>query len=629
MRGHLRLFIAAAACVCSAICAVPPAHAASQPPPPARCGAPVAPGPLVQPPQIEASSLPLNDLGVHELILGVARAGDRFCYRYALDGVEQNAAPILRVHRGERFAVRIANEISAPAAGTNAAASALTQCLPATMTMPKTTAFVGYLNHTMYASYAPMPDTDVNLHLHGFEGPPEQENIFLLTLSTPAHACEYDVTIPRTQPLGTYFYHPHAHGMADDEVAGGLGGMWIVEPDAPQIPLADEHAVILYYRIPFVNDGTPGPPIDLLSTTAAAHQAALQPLPVARYDPFNPPPWPLPFPDRVGVQAVDLHGCGSAPSPLISLNGVDAPATITVPASRPQLLRILNATSDSIKYLRLADADGHVQTLKVVGRDGIPVSSDNANALAHYVPMDGILLVPTGRADVLLTLEPGQVLALYSDRRCIGPLDGDLIKHDLLTIRAGPESSGSAAIASTPVTPGESPAAGLLRFARTHPKLVKRRAITYTEYALPNSKGNHNHAEFYITETSNVNFHEQPFLPVFAKGELTPQANIVVKRGTIEEWYLFNATLEAHTFHIHQMAFAAEDEAPAPVMLDTVLVPVGATLPNKAEPNYPLVKPSRTRILLDFRNVPRGTFVFHCHMLFHEDGGMMGVIRVV
>ncbi|MGZ3520290.1 MAG: multicopper oxidase domain-containing protein [Vulcanimicrobiaceae bacterium] len=31
---------------------------------------------------------------------------------------------------------------------------------------------------------------------------------------------------------------------------------------------------------------------------------------------------------------------------------------------------------------------------------------------------------------------------------------------------------------------------------------------------------------------------------------------------------------------------------------------------------------------IDFRHVHRGTFVFHCHMLFHEDHGMMGIIRV-
>ncbi|HYL27566.1 MAG TPA: multicopper oxidase domain-containing protein [Candidatus Nitrosotalea sp.] len=34
-------------------------------------------------------------------------------------------------------------------------------------------------------------------------------------------------------------------------------------------------------------------------------------------------------------------------------------------------------------------------------------------------------------------------------------------------------------------------------------------------------------------------------------------------------------------------------------------------------------------MLLDFRHVPRGTFVFHCHMLFHEDRGMMAIIKVV
>ncbi|MDE1887157.1 MAG: multicopper oxidase domain-containing protein, partial [Gammaproteobacteria bacterium] len=57
-------------------------------------------------------------------------------------------------------------------------------------------------------------------------------------------------------------------------------------------------------------------------------------------------------------------------------------------------------------------------------------------------------------------------------------------------------------------------------------------------------------------------------------------------------------------------------------------VPVGKLLPNLHDPNFPLIQPSITKIILDFRHVPRGTFVFHCHMLFHEDHGMMGTIRV-
>lgn len=55
---------------------------------------------------------------------------------------------------------------------------------------------------------------------------------------------------------------------------------------------------------------------------------------------------------------------------------------------------------------------------------------------------------------------------------------------------------------------------------------------------------------------------------------------------------------------------------------------IGKLLPDPGDPNYPLIKPSLAKVILDFQHVPRGTFVFHCHMLFHEDHGMMGVIRV-
>jgi FtsP/CotA-like multicopper oxidase with cupredoxin domain len=39
--------------------------------------------------------------------------------------------------------------------------------------------------------------------------------------------------------------------------------------------------------------------------------------------------------------------------------------------------------------------------------------------------------------------------------------------------------------------------------------------------------------------------------------------------------------------------------------------------------------PSVTHVLLDFRDpIIRGTFLFHCHLLEHEDGGMMAKIAV-
>ncbi len=73
--------------------------------------------------------------------------------------------------------------------------------------------------------------------------------------------------------------------------------------------------------------------------------------------------------------------------------------------------------------------------------------------------------------------------------------------------------------------------------------------------------------------------------------EWTP--DIVVKQGTIEEWDLVNATMETHAFHIYQMAFVQERSyMGVPVTVDTVFVPVGSLLPNRENPNYPLVKPS-------------------------------------
>ena len=572
---------------------------------------------------------PLNDLGRHELILRVANVKDRFCYRYTLGGVDQHVAPVIRVHRGETFAIRIVNEIGGPATGATMAASALPPCSPMQMAMSESHAFPGYLNHTQYyeANSAAKP-TDVNLHLHGFQGPASQENVFLSTLSTPAHACEYAITIPKTQPVGTYFYHPHAHGMSDDEVSGGLSGMWIVEPDTPQIAPENEHQVVLQYAVPAASDNEKAvPPFAPFTAAALAHGLLTKDPAPLHYDPFNPPPWPSSWPIRAGKYT--MPPCGVFPESLLWVNGAPQTQTLSVPAGQPQLLRLLNATGDSFEYVHLVDASGAEVPMHVAGRDGVPVSGDSQHPFSRYIPMNSIDLVPTNRADVLLTLDSGSSVTLWTQPACLSVFDEQQLPHALLTITAGPSAASPAVIASAPLSREASPAVRLLQFAREHRSKIRRRAFTYTEYVVPDAVKKNGHGEFYITETSNTNFTERPFHPVYARGSAVPQPTVVVKRGSIEEWYLFNATMEPHTFHIHQMAFAAEDESPQPVMLDTVLVPVGKMLPNSADPDYPLIKPGVSRVLLDFRNVPRGTFVFHCHMLFHEDRGMMGIIKVI
>jgi FtsP/CotA-like multicopper oxidase with cupredoxin domain len=82
-----------------------------------------------------------------------------------------------------------------------------------------------------------------------------------------------------------------------------------------------------------------------------------------------------------------------------------------------------------------------------------------------------------------------------------------------------------------------------------------------------------------------------------------------------QHWRIFNATAELHPFHIHQVHFLAYAENGVPIShpawLDTVNVPYRGSVD----------------VILDFTDpVIKGMSVFHCHLLNHEDKGMMAKI---
>lgn len=102
----------------------------------------------------------------------------------------------------------------------------------------------------------------------------------------------------------------------------------------------------------------------------------------------------------------------------------------------------------------------------------------------------------------------------------------------------------------------------------------------------------------------------------------------VMHLGKVAEWTLVNTTTEWHTFHIHVNKFQVTDvklgnvpgvspgriddvQRGAIERQDTVKLPPQSTVTLRTRPT-------------DFT----GEFVFHCHMLFHEDNGMMGTVEV-
>jgi FtsP/CotA-like multicopper oxidase with cupredoxin domain len=89
------------------------------------------------------------------------------------------------------------------------------------------------------------------------------------------------------------------------------------------------------------------------------------------------------------------------------------------------------------------------------------------------------------------------------------------------------------------------------------------------------------------------------------------------RAGTYQHWRIVNQSGELHPFHIHQVHFLAYAEngapLPNPAWLDTVNVPYRGTVD----------------VIVDFTDpVIKGMSVFHCHLLNHEDKGMMAKILI-
>jgi suppressor of ftsI len=86
--------------------------------------------------------------------------------------------------------------------------------------------------------------------------------------------------------------------------------------------------------------------------------------------------------------------------------------------------------------------------------------------------------------------------------------------------------------------------------------------------------------------------------------------------GTVQKWVLVNTSPEQHPFHMHidyfQVIEAGGRKVDANGLQDTVVIPGHG---------------GRVVILIEFEDFV-GKFVFHCHILNHEDHGMMGTIVV-
>jgi FtsP/CotA-like multicopper oxidase with cupredoxin domain len=88
-----------------------------------------------------------------------------------------------------------------------------------------------------------------NMHFHGLHVSPSgiSDNVFIII--EPGATQDYVIEIPENHPVGTFWYHSHAHPYTEPQVMGGLGGLIVVDGLQDLLP-ADlrqitEYAVVL------------------------------------------------------------------------------------------------------------------------------------------------------------------------------------------------------------------------------------------------------------------------------------------------------------------------------------------------------------------------------------------------
>ena len=488
-------------------------------------------------------------------------------------------SPTLRVRPGDLVLLKLKNELSGFSTAQHPGIAGASNGTSTTMTRGVT-----------------------NLHFHGLSVSPSFHADDSLHTSIPpaSKAFMYRFRIPGNQPPGLYWYHPHPHGSSEEQVLGGASGALIVEGIAHANPLVAG----LPERVLVIRDQR------LQISRASSNRDPTLPAKDLSINFIR-----VPYPDY--------------PVPIIE----------TRPLTR-ELWRVLNASADTYVNLGvlfngewqasgLASTNGSWQSLGLVALDGVPISQANSSK-GRVLGKTEILIPPGGRAEFIFQTPPegikAELFTVGADTN--PPQDED--NDASVTTGAGvsmPDNDDNtpprplAKIVSShsavePPALSEAPPPASLHqvaaLAAISP--VRRRELYFSEKVM-DPKHPDTSTIFYITEAGHTP-------KAFDASVLAP--DIVVHQGDVEDWTIENRSQESHAFHIHQLHFLLLERDGDPdgesYLLDTVDLPYW----DGHSTQFPSVK-----LRMDFRDANIvGTFPYHCHILQHVDGGMMGLIQV-
>jgi FtsP/CotA-like multicopper oxidase with cupredoxin domain len=462
-----------------------------------------------------------------------------YCYIYD-PGKDEVESPTLRLNQGDQLELDVKDRIELDDSG-------------GMMEMPP---------GKVCGDGGTMMLSSTNVHFHGLNVPPicHQDDVLTTLIQPGKPAFKFNIQIPKNEPPGLYWYHPHVHGFTEFQVNGGAAGALIVEGMEnvrPEVKGLKERVFVLrqQYLVPWV----PGP-----YQLTINYQVAASP---------------------------------TFPSPIINMK-----------PNEKQFWRVVNATIQDFMPLQVW-FNGKPQKLELIALDGYPL------AKARF--QDTILVPPAGRAEFIVQAPPQNNEAIFiALGYSTGPTGNPDLEQQLARIDVSSDAEETADAKQETVTKPAEAAPQISLKSIKFADLAKQKPTTQRKlYFSEEFGGTNGPIQFYVT----VDGQKQKVFEPNEKPVITTHV------GAVEDWTIENHALETHDFHIHQIHFMLLEVDGKPVkdqdMRDSYEIPFWEG------PGHPY---HSIKGRFDFRDPTiAGTFVFHCHILLHEDLGMMHKILVL
>lgn len=385
----------------------------------------------------------------------------------------------------------------------------------------------------LFENQLPEPTT---VHWHGLPVPPDQDGN-PQDFVPPGGKRWYRFTLSE-DCAGTYWYHPHPHGLTAMQVARGLAGTFVVLPKTPSKvdKLVEQHWLISDLR---------------LDTQAQVPDNTL------------------------------LDWLNGREGHFVLINGQREPQIDINNCSR---IRIWNACA--ARYLRL-----HIPGVEwqLLGTDGGLIEEP------HLLGKE-LLLAPGERVEVIAHCHSAQQ----------APLVSHYYDRDKMMVN---EPHTAITLAQVHHSAGESFA--LPQKLRDFPKLPKTKTTKHVVFSEA-PMDHHSMSDMPRSELENM---------FFVNGRVyhPERMDLVSYVGEWEHWQLVNNSHMDHPFHLHGTQFLVTHRERGG---ENTAEPV------KAWRDTVNLRPQETVHILVQQTMP-GIRMFHCHILEHEDLGMMANLHVI